>query len=1065
MFNSKKSQYGNLLSTFLRLFLLVIFASPVAAVDLPFDPNDFSFLIYNPGGYEPSIKDAMEDLGISCDIRDFYDGNEVTSEDLETHDILIVGWNSEGDISGLDAEILAAGITGRVILSGHDADFHTVNGPQAAEVFLVQAIDWVLKGSGTGMITLGCKAEFDYLPEFWDVNAHYNTGENVTEFTAEGIASGVYDGLEPNEMSNWGTSYHDKFTIGQDSFFVPFELGGGAGSDIITIATYKTKLHVFDMNKVDNVNDVDCVYPWNMIDENYLVYNICYDANGYADTNVVITDYLPVEVEYYSSSSDPCGVYHLDSNTVTWDINDISGADSNCLQLTVKVNYYAKPGRKIKNYCEMEGDQYFSYTIEETNICCYGGDIIYVNQDANGYNNGTSWLDAYTDLQDAFHTARECGCEQIWVAKGTYRPTNRGIRSFSFELLDNVAVYGGFPPGGGQWVDRDPDAYETVLSGDIAAPNNHSDNSYHVVQCEDVNNAILDGFTITAGNAKGSVYNEWYGGGVYCQGSTNLTLKGCNISDNTAYNGGGLYNQYSSANLTNCSFTDNTATTSGGGMYNVQSSPTIINCTFSGNSADYAGGISNKNYSSPNITNCIFSGNNATYYGGGMYNNESSPTLINSTFSGNSAQHGGGLLNSSASPNITNCIFTGNTVTWSPGAGAGMHNCDFSSLAVANCIFSGNTSYDKAGGINNDYSGVSLTNCTVAGNAAWYGGGMRNTYYSYVDVTNCIFWNNVFDEIRNDSNTCSLYVNYCDVNEVWEGTGNINKDPCFFTVNSPTGLWTADASYDNSTFQSILTNANANWAVNQLAGKFVNPDTQNQYLQFFIVSNNVNTIKVWSNVESIALTGKTYQIYDYHLTADSNCIDAGDPDFNPDANMTDIDGERRVVDGDGNGTEIVDMGADEYYRSPADFNSDGIVNFFDYALFANVWQKTSDVNDYNDIYDLVDNNCIDYADLARFCEDWLWQRAWAKAFPFSYGQGMGKSMGLGMSEGLGLAEEILPSASAKKPQPQVTKADIVELIKWLEELWLTDAEVRKMIGEDEWLKFIESVIQALKSQM
>jgi len=338
------------------------------------------------------------------------------------------------------------------------------------------------------------------------------------------------------------------------------------------------------------------------------------------------------------------------------------------------------------------------------------------------------------------------------------------------------------------------------------------------------------------------------------------------------------------------------------------------------------------------------------------------------------------------------------------------------------------------------------------------------------DITNCIFWDNDAvtggNEIYNDGNAPN--VSYCDIagGGYEERTGNIDRDPCFIEPNTPSGLWTADASYDSSTFQSTLTNANASWYVNELAGKFINPDTQNQYLQFFIVSNDVNTIDVWSDVESIAGDGDTYQIYDYHLTADSACIDTGDPNFNPDSNITDIDGERRVVDGDANGTEIVDMGADEYYWSPADFNSDGIVNFFDYALFANFWQKTSlDVNDYNDIYDLVDNNCIDYNDLARFCEDWLWQRAWAKAFPCGYGRGMGQGMGLGMSEGPGLTEKLYASAPAKKPQPQLTKADIVYLIKWLEELWLTDAEVRKMISEDEWLKFMESVIQVLKSQM
>jgi len=50
---------------------------------------------------------------------------------------------------------------------------------------------------------------------------------------------------------------------------------------------------------------------------------------------------------------------------------------------------------------------------------------------------------------------------------------------------------------------------------------------------------------------------------------------------------------------------------------------------------------------------------------------------------------------------------------------------------------------------------------------------------------------------------------------------------------------------------------------------------------------------------------------DFHLTAPSDCIDTGlnnapvAPDF-------DIDGQARPLDGDGNGTEIIDMGADEF---------------------------------------------------------------------------------------------------------------------------------------------------------
>src|SRR5512139_2196219 len=70
------------------------------------------------------------------------------------------------------------------------------------------------------------------------------------------------------------------------------------------------------------------------------------------------------------------------------------------------------------------------------------GDLFYVDASATGANNGSSWADAYTDLQAALSAI--VGGE-VWVAEGIYYPGVSGERSASFYLKNSVAVYGGFP--------------------------------------------------------------------------------------------------------------------------------------------------------------------------------------------------------------------------------------------------------------------------------------------------------------------------------------------------------------------------------------------------------------------------------------------------------------------------------------------------------------------------------------------------------------------------------------------------------------------------------------------
>jgi hypothetical protein len=55
-----------------------------------------------------------------------------------------------------------------------------------------------------------------------------------------------------------------------------------------------------------------------------------------------------------------------------------------------------------------------------------------------------------------------------------------------------------------------------------------------------------------------------------------------------------------------------------------------------------------------------------------------------------------------------------------------------------------------------------------------------------------------------------------------------------------------------------------------------------------------------------------------------------------------------------------------------DFNDDRIVNFLDYSELAAAWGKSLGHPDYNDMYDVNDNDTIDGIDLKLFSDDWLW---------------------------------------------------------------------------------------------
>jgi hypothetical protein len=176
---------------------------------------------------------------------------------------------------------------------------------------------------------------------------------------------------------------------------------------------------------------------------------------------------------------------------------------------------------------------------------------------------------------------------------------------------------------------------------------------------------------------------------------------------------------------------------------------------------------------------------------------------------------------------VDNCQFIDNTAA----SGGGIMNY-YSNMKLSNSYFSNNTASQHGGGIfNMNLSNLTVMNCTFTRNHATWGGGISSSGSDSNEIIkNCIIWGNSADQVHGIEQPG---IAYSDIQNGWEGIGNIDADPLF-----------ADDGFN--------------------------------------------------------------------LRGVSPCIDAGDPNYTPDINETDIEGDPRVVG-------IIDMGADEVYSGASPF--------------------------------------------------------------------------------------------------------------------------------------------------
>jgi len=392
------------------------------------------------------------------------------------------------------------------------------------------------------------------------------------------------------------------------------------------------------------------------------------------------------------------------------------------------------------------------------------GKIIYVDDDANGLNDGSSWIDAYKYLQDALADANSSEKPvEILVAQGIYKPdqgTNQtpGKREATFQLINGVALKGGHlgcqsqdPNSRNIWLNK------TILSGDLGANDINidsawqlsmnpyfMDNTCHILTSIGIDETVvLDGFIIEGGYASDYLEDRYpYGGGIYCINS-NLKIISCTFNRNLAYLGGGMYNQNGNPTLIGCTFSENYAEMAGegGGIYNEHSGATLTECIFKQNVATGGGGVYN-HISNLKLYYCNFTANWVFHDGGGMCNHESNPVLMGCIFTDNlSPHHGGaGMYNALSSPILIDCTFSNNSAET---VGGSIRNFN-SNLVLTTCAFNHNFAAEYGAGIDNEESIVELNKCVFTKNSTAIGGGagLANGYRSKTVLNNCIFSGN-----------------------------------------------------------------------------------------------------------------------------------------------------------------------------------------------------------------------------------------------------------------------------------------------------------------------------------
>ncbi len=288
--------------------------------------------------------------------------------------------------------------------------------------------------------------------------------------------------------------------------------------------------------------------------------------------------------------------------------------------------------------------------------CSTQAATIFVDSTATGLGDGTSWTDAYPDLQPALLAA--VAGDEIWVANGTYYPGVQGNPAATFDLKNGVGLYGGFEGAGGaeetMLSQRDWFSNICILSGDLDSSGGvNTDDAYNIITALNTDTtALVDGFTIRGGNAVGPL-NGNRGGGIQAF-SGSVAVYNCIVEGCEGVFGAGIRASRVLI-LENVIFRNNISSNRGGAGYLTGTGPTrIVNCTFYRNEAPgNLGGALFAQGSNNTISHCTFA-ENVGSQGSAIYNFSATNVIKNSIFWNNT-----GFDIQGTNPTIDHCIVEG----------------------------------------------------------------------------------------------------------------------------------------------------------------------------------------------------------------------------------------------------------------------------------------------------------------------------------------------------------------------------------------------------------------------